>query len=89
MVYNIDNGLPLEAYLEYPFLVLQDVVLLLLVLRFSARLSPTSAAGVAAYLAVLYASCHGAVPSPILVALMVQWTLLCFIHAQHIQLHSK
>ena len=71
LVYNIYKQYPLFQYLEYPFLVLQDVLLLAIVLHFSKQLGLFSLAGFALYGAVLYAMSTGMFPSAVIVTLMV------------------
>ena len=65
------NDYPLMEYLEYPFLVLQDVLLIGIVLYFDKKLGATSTAGFVCYFAILLAFARGMFPFSVIVTLMV------------------
>ena len=71
LVYNISNQYPLFDYLEYPFLVVQDIFLLAIVLSYSKQLGLVSVSGLAVYLAVVVALTRGVFPASVIVTLMV------------------
>jgi len=70
MCYAAVNGYPLMSYLEYPFLVVQDVILIGIILYYSDLLSLFSLASFAAYSSVVYATLSGLVPFSVVMALM-------------------
>ena len=75
MCYAAVNGYPLMSYLEYPFLVVQDVILIGIILYYSDLLSLFSLASFAAYSSVVYATLSGLVPFSVVMALMVSCLL--------------
>lgn len=71
LCYSACSGYALSSYLEYPFLVGQDILLLLMVLHFSGQLGPTVYSGLAGYAAVVYAFIAGLFPHTVITFLMV------------------
>nr|CAH0100327.1 unnamed protein product [Daphnia galeata] len=70
LCYNAFNGYALSSYLEYPFLVGQDLLVLILVLHYRSQISPKWFAAFGAYSAVVYALIAGMFPAALLVTLM-------------------
>ena len=71
MCYGAANEYPLMSYLEYPFLVIQDVILLAIILYYSDLLSISSLGAFVAYSSVIYACLTGMVPLSVMITLMV------------------
>ena len=70
----MSGGYELSSYLEYPFLVAQDILLLTLVLYYGKRISLTWLAGFGLYLSIVYALATGMFPGAIIITLMVSST---------------
>jgi len=70
MCYGAANAYPLMSYLEYPFLVVQDVILLGIILYYANILSLSTLGAFAAYSSVIYAALSGMVPLSVMVTLM-------------------
>lgn len=71
LCYSVSGGYALSSYLEYPFLVVQDLLLLSLVLHYSRRASLTWLAAFGVYASVVYALAFGMLPSTVIITLMV------------------
>lgn len=71
LCYSISNGYALSSYLEYPFLVIQDILLVALVLHYNKQLGSTWFAAFGAYSAIVYAFTTGVFPRTVIVTLMV------------------
>ena len=67
----MSGGYALSTYLEYPFLVGQDVLLLTLVLYYGKRLSLTWLALFGLYASTVYALAFGMFPNTVIITLMV------------------
>ena len=83
LCYSVSRGYALSSYLEYPFLVGQDILLLALVLHYSKQLGPFWFAAFGAYSAVVYALTTGLFPSALIVTLMVFNTLAILFQESH------
>ncbi|XP_046634194.1 solute carrier family 66 member 3-like [Daphnia pulicaria] len=70
LCYSVSSGYALSSYLEYPFLVGQDLLLLALVLHYSNQIGTKWFAAFGAYSAVVYALTSGMFPGALLVTLM-------------------
>ncbi|CAB3388822.1 Hypothetical predicted protein, partial [Cloeon dipterum] len=64
--YNYCNGYSLMSYMEYPIILVQELVLIFLVLKYKNLVNTTSIAGFGVYLAVLAAFGLKIVPTVIL-----------------------
>ncbi|XP_046452786.1 solute carrier family 66 member 3-like [Daphnia pulex] len=70
LCYNVFSGYALSSYLEYPILVGQVLLLLVLLLHYSRRIGPKWLAAFGVYSAVVYALSTGMFPGALLVTLM-------------------
>jgi len=66
----VSNEYALMSYLEYPFLVVQDVLLLGIVLYYSNQLGLSSLAAFGVYSSIIYAFLSGMVPMSVVITLM-------------------
>lgn len=84
--YNIYSGYSFSSYFEYPLLVTQDVVMLVVFLSFTGRLSPTVLvpAAAAAYFAHSIAS--GNLPHALITTLVVSACLKIFMQQKLVYL---
>ncbi|KAK4004484.1 solute carrier family 66 member 3 [Daphnia magna] len=95
LCYSVSSGYALSSYLEYPFLVGQDLLLLALVLHYSKQISPTWFAILGAYAAVVYALTTGLFPNGLLITLMSLCTpisaasKLAQLRTMHVSQNSK
>lgn len=71
LCYSVTRGYALSTYLEYPFLVVQDLILLAMVIHYSRRVYSTWLAALVAYSSVVYAIITGLFPDALIVTLMV------------------
>jgi len=70
LIYAVSNEYALMSYLEYPFLVVQDVLLLGIVLYYSNQLGLSSLAAFGVYSSIIYAFLSGMVPMSVVITLM-------------------
>lgn len=71
MSYNYRNGYALLSYLEYPIILVQEIILILCVLHYKQLLNIASLVGAGAYFSVAFAFLSGIVPLGMLAFLVV------------------
>lgn len=76
MCYNYANGYSFLSYMEYPILLVQEYVLILMVLKYSDMLNTKSYIGAGIYVGVLGGFLSKALPKSILFTLVVSLILV-------------
>lgn len=71
MSYNYRNGYALLSYLEYPIILIQEIVLIFCVLYFKQLLNIASLVGTTFYISIAFAFISGIVPLGMLAFLVV------------------
>ncbi|MPC70730.1 hypothetical protein E2C01_064984 [Portunus trituberculatus] len=69
--YNIYSGYSFSSYFEYPLMVTQDVVMLVVFLLFTGRLSPTLLVPATAAVYFAYSVASGSLPHALITTLVV------------------
>jgi hypothetical protein len=75
--YNYCNGYSLMSYMEYPFILIQELILIFLVLKYKNMVNTVSIAGFGAYMAVLAAFALKIVPTVVLSIMAVSLMSFC------------
>lgn len=72
MSYNYRNGYALLSYLEYPIILIQEIILIICVLHYKELLDSKSLVGAGVYFSIAFSFLSGIVPLGILAFLVVR-----------------